>query len=122
METGAYDENSSRPRFDRGFSFGATTVEGAVPCAVGGLQGQPWTGGRDPSGGPEGGASGVKAGTVVWVAAFDDVPEHLFRVDEVYEDCVGGVALTGPLAGAYGEPELELILGPAKAEDVPLGT
>ena len=64
----------------------------------------------------------MKAGTVVWVAAFDDVPQHLFRVDEVYEDCVGGVALTGPLAGAYGEPAMELILGPAQAEDVPLGT
>ena len=64
----------------------------------------------------------IQPGSVVWVAAFDDVPQHLFRVDEVYEDCVGGVALTGPLAGSYGEPELAQILGPARAEDVPLGT
>ena len=30
-------------------------------------------------------------------------------MDEVYEDLVTGTALTGPLAGEYGEPEIELI-------------
>jgi hypothetical protein len=30
-------------------------------------------------------------------------------VDEVYEDLVTGTVLTGPLAGEYGEPEIELI-------------
>ena len=49
-------------------------------------------------------------GCVVLIAAFDDVPEHSFRVEEVFEDCVTGMALTGPLAGDYGEPDIELIL------------
>jgi hypothetical protein len=61
-------------------------------------------------------------GTIVWIAAFDEVPRHLFRVDEVYPDSVGGVALTGPLAGCYGEPGLDLVLRPARPEEVPLGT
>ncbi len=55
----------------------------------------------------------IAPGSIVWIAAFDEVPRHLFRVDVVWEDCVGGVALTGPLAGCYGEPALESILGPA---------
>ena len=49
-------------------------------------------------------------GCIVVIAAFDDVPEHSFRVEEVFEDCVTGTALTGPLAGEYGEPDRELIL------------
>ena len=49
-------------------------------------------------------------GCVVLIAAFDEVPEHSFRVEEVFEDCVTGTALTGPLAGEYGEPDRELIL------------
>jgi hypothetical protein len=48
-------------------------------------------------------------GSIVVVAAFDEVPEHLFLIDEVFEDFVAGVALTGPLAGSYGEPELALV-------------
>ena len=52
----------------------------------------------------------IEPGEVVVVKAFDEVPEHLFLVQEVFEDFVAGVALTGPLAGAYGEPELALIL------------
>ena len=56
----------------------------------------------------------MRAGIVVVVAALDEVPEHLFVVQEVFEDFVAGVALTGPLAGAYGEPELALV--------TPLGT
>jgi hypothetical protein len=57
----------------------------------------------------------VRPGDVVVVKAFDDVPEHEFLVEEVLEDSVTGVALTGPLAGEYGEPEIEMIvrvLGP----------
>ena len=38
-------------------------------------------------------------GCVVLIAAFDDIPEHQFQVDEVFDDLVTGVALTGPLAG-----------------------
>ena len=49
-------------------------------------------------------------GCIVVIAAFDDVPEHAFRVEEVFEDGVTGMALTGPLAGEYGEPDLSLIL------------
>ena len=52
----------------------------------------------------------MNPGDVVLIAAFDEVPEHEFRVDEVLDDCVTGVALTGPLAGEYGEPELSMIV------------
>ncbi len=52
----------------------------------------------------------LNPGDVVVVRAFDDVPEHLFRVEEVFEDCVTGFAVTGPLAGSYGEPALVMIL------------
>jgi len=52
----------------------------------------------------------MKAGDVVVIGAFDDVPEHQFRVEEVLDDCVTGVALTGPFQGEYGEPELGLIV------------
>jgi hypothetical protein len=49
-------------------------------------------------------------GDMVVIAAFDDVPEHLFRVDEILDDCVTGVAVSGPLEGEYGEPELGQIV------------
>ena len=49
-------------------------------------------------------------GDRVIIRAFDDVPEHIFEIDEVYEDVVTGIALTGPFAGAYGEPDFNLIL------------
>ncbi|WP_288075329.1 hypothetical protein [Pseudomonas sp.] len=49
-------------------------------------------------------------GCTVVIAAFDDVPEHRFKVEEILDDCVTGIALTGPFAGDYGEPELALIL------------
>ena len=51
----------------------------------------------------------IDKGDVLIIKAFDDVPEHLFRVEEVFEDHITGVALSGPLAGAYGEPELERV-------------
>lgn len=57
----------------------------------------------------------MKTGDVVVIGAFDDVPEHEFLIEEVLEDCVTGVALSGPLAGEYGEPEIGMIvrvLGP----------
>ncbi|WP_299419114.1 hypothetical protein [uncultured Shimia sp.] len=47
---------------------------------------------------------------IVVIRASDDWPEHLFRVDFVFDDCVGGYSITGPLAGEYGEPEFDLIL------------
>lgn len=52
----------------------------------------------------------LKEGDVVVIAAFDDWPEHLFEVDETFEDCVSGYSITGPLVGVYGEPGFELIL------------
>ncbi|MDV7272126.1 hypothetical protein RYZ20_14615 [Thioclava sp. A2] len=52
----------------------------------------------------------LHTGAIVLICAFDDIPEHLFQIDEVFEDCVTGQALTGPFAGEYGEPEIEMIL------------
>jgi len=47
---------------------------------------------------------------VVIIGGFDDIPEHRFRIAYVFEDCVGGYSLSGPLAGEYGEPSLDMIL------------
>lgn len=61
----------------------------------------------------------MKPGDVVVIAAFDEVPEHLFQIETVEENHVTGVAVTGPLAGAYGEPDLSMIirvLGPNEAQ------
>ena len=52
----------------------------------------------------------LRPGAVVVIRAFDDIPEHRFLVYEVFEDCVTGTALTGPLAGEYGEPSIDLIV------------
>jgi len=52
----------------------------------------------------------LQEGCIVLIQAFDDVPEHRFLVEDVFEDCITGIALTGPLAGEYGEPELGMIL------------
>ena len=61
-------------------------------------------------------------GVVVAIQAFDDVPEHLFEVQEVHEDCITGVALTGPLSGTYGEPAIEMVLRIVPASKGELGT
>ena len=64
--------------------------------------------------------SELQPGDVVIIRASDDWPEHLFRIDEVHEDCVTGTATTGPLAGQYGEPEFDLILPhPTKERSAP---
>ena len=47
---------------------------------------------------------------VVLIKDFDDIPAHHFLVDEVFDDFITGTALTGPLAGEYGEPEMILVL------------
>ena len=52
----------------------------------------------------------IKPGDVVVIGGFDDIPDHQFQVEEVYEDLVTGTALTGPLAGEYGEPDIEMIV------------
>ena len=64
----------------------------------------------------------MKPGDVVVIGAFDEVPEHLFQIDEVLEDCVTGVALTGPLEGEYGEPELSMIIRVLEPEEARQGT
>lgn len=51
----------------------------------------------------------LREGDVVVIKPFDDWPEHLFEVDETFEDCVSGYSITGPLVGVYGEPGLEMI-------------
>ena len=52
----------------------------------------------------------LREGDVVVIRAGEDWPEHLFRVDEVYEDLVTGYSITGPLKDEYGEPDFDLIL------------
>ena len=52
----------------------------------------------------------ITTGCVVLLAGFDDIPAHQFSVEEVLKDCITGTALTGPLAGEYGEPDLALVL------------
>lgn len=49
------------------------------------------------------------------IKAGEDWPQHLFQIHEVYEDCVTGHSLDGPLEGCYGEPAFDLILGLHKA-------
>ncbi len=44
------------------------------------------------------------------IAGFDDIPEHEFRIEEIYEEFVTGMALSGPFAGEYGEPDKEMIV------------
>ena len=64
----------------------------------------------------------MQSGDVVVIGAFDEVPEHWFLIDEVLDGCVTGLALTGPLAGEYGEPEIEMIVRVVDPEEVALGT
>ena len=59
----------------------------------------------------------LQPGCIVLIAGFDDLPEHQFQVEEVFDDLVTGIALTGPLAGGYGEPELGVIV-----QVIPQGT
>jgi len=52
----------------------------------------------------------LQPGCIVLIAGFDDIPSHQFLVQEVFEDCITGTALTGPFAGEYGEPDIALVL------------
>ena len=52
----------------------------------------------------------ITPGCIVLIEGFDDIPAHQFLVDEVFDDFITGKALTGPLAGEYGEPALTLII------------
>ena len=51
----------------------------------------------------------LSPGCIVLIAGFDDIPEHEFRIEEIYEAFVTGMALSGPFAGEYGEPDKEMI-------------
>lgn len=53
--------------------------------------------------------STLRPGAIVVIAAFDEIPEHLFRIEEVHDDCVTGIALSGPFEGEYGEPDIAQI-------------
>jgi hypothetical protein len=52
----------------------------------------------------------ITPGCTVLLTSFDDIPSHQFLVEEVLKDCITGTALTGPLAGEYGEPDIALVL------------
>ena len=52
----------------------------------------------------------IREGDIVVVRAGEDWAEHLFKVTDVWEDCVGGVSLSGPFKDEYGEPDFGLIL------------
>ena len=52
----------------------------------------------------------ITPGSTVLIAGFDDIPAHQFLVEEVFQDCITGTALTGPLSGEYGEPDLDLVV------------
>jgi len=53
---------------------------------------------------------------IVIIIPFQDIPRHLFQIDEIFEDCVSGYSLNGPLKGVYGEPGIELIEALAPGE------
>ena len=52
----------------------------------------------------------IRPGSIVLIAGFDDIPEHEFRIEEIYEEFVTGMALSGPFAGEYGEPDIKFVL------------
>jgi len=54
--------------------------------------------------------SALTPGMQVLIRGFDDVPEHVFEVHTIEDGFVTGLALTGPFAGEYGEPDIELVL------------
>ena len=51
-----------------------------------------------------------RPGCIGLIECFDDIPEHEFRIAEIYEEFVTGMALSGPFAGEYGEPDKEMIV------------
>ena len=59
--------------------------------------------------------TGYGVGDVVWLeplkdgGCIKDIPEARFRITDVFDDCVGGYSLEGPLVGEYGEPPKDTI-------------
>ena len=54
--------------------------------------------------------SALTPGMQVLIRGFDDVPEHVFEVHTIEDGYITGMAVTGPFAGEYGEPDIELVL------------
>ena len=54
--------------------------------------------------------SALTPGMQVLIRGFDEVPEHVFVIHTIEDGLVTGMAVTGPLAGEYGEPDIELVL------------
>ena len=54
--------------------------------------------------------SALTPGMHVLIRGFDEVPEHVFEVHTIEDGYVTGMAVTGPFAGEYGEPDIELVL------------
>ena len=54
--------------------------------------------------------SDLTPGMYVLIRAFDDVPEHVFELHTIEDGYITGMAVTGPFAGEYGEPDIELVL------------
>ena len=54
--------------------------------------------------------SALTPGMQVLIRGFDEVPEHVFVIHTIEDGYVTGMAITGPLAGEYGEPDIELVL------------
>ena len=54
--------------------------------------------------------SALTPGRHVLIRGFDEVPEHVFVIHTIEDGYVTSTALTGPLAGEYGEPDIELVL------------
>ena len=52
----------------------------------------------------------IRPGCIVLIEGFDDIPEHEFRIEEIYEEFVTGMALSDPFAGEYGEPDIKFVL------------
>ena len=52
----------------------------------------------------------LTSGKRVLIRGFDDVPEHVFVIHTIEDGYVTGMAVTGSLAGEYGEPDIELVL------------
>ena len=52
----------------------------------------------------------LTSGKRVLIRGFDDVPEHVFVIHTIEDGYVTGMAVTGPFAGEYGEPDIELVL------------
>lgn len=61
-------------------------------------------------------ATDLQPEQIVIIAPFEDIPRHLFQIDDIFEDCVSGYSLNGPLKGVYGEPGLKMIEALAPGE------